>query len=153
MNRAAIYCRVATSAERVDSQLSELRKLATARGFEVVKQYVDHSSSGVKARRPGLDVLMADARQHKFDVVLVSGLEKLAKSTKHFLQVMDELDSFNIALISAKEGISTSGEKGRMFMQACKSILALERSLSGEKIRQGMRRAEYEGQRLGRAPL
>jgi DNA invertase Pin-like site-specific DNA recombinase len=66
---------------------------------------------------------------------------------------MDELDSFNIALISAKEGISTSGEKGRLFMHTCRTISALERSLSGEKIRQGMRRAKYEGQRLGRAPL
>ena len=40
-----------------------------------------------------------------------------------------------------------------MFMHACRTISALERSLSGEKIRQGMRRAEFEGQRLGRAPL
>jgi DNA invertase Pin-like site-specific DNA recombinase len=40
-----------------------------------------------------------------------------------------------------------------MFKHACRSIAALERALSTEKIRQGMRRAEYEGQRLGRAPL
>jgi DNA invertase Pin-like site-specific DNA recombinase len=40
-----------------------------------------------------------------------------------------------------------------MFMNACRSISALERALSGEKIRKGMRRAEFEGQRLGRAPL
>ena len=38
-------------------------------------------------------------------------------------------------------------------MNACRTISALERSLCGEKIRQGMRRAEFEGQRLGRAPL
>jgi DNA invertase Pin-like site-specific DNA recombinase len=67
--------------------------------------------------------------------------------------VLDELDSLNIEFISAKEGIDTSSEAGRMFMNACHTISALERSLGGEKIRQGMRRAEYEGQRLGRAPL
>jgi DNA invertase Pin-like site-specific DNA recombinase len=153
MKKAAIYCRVATAAERMDSQLSQLRELAKAQGFETVQEYCDRGSSGVKARRPALDSLMADARQHKFDVVLVSGLEKMARSTKHLLQVLDELVSLNIEFVSAREGIDTTSDAGQMFMVACRSISALERSLGGEKIRRGMRRAEYEGQRLGRAPL
>ncbi len=152
MKRAAIYCRV-TAAERVDSQLCLLRELAKARGLEIVQQYIDRASSGVKARRPGLDSLMADARQHKFDVLLVASLDRIGRSTKHLLQVLNELDSLNIEFISLREAIDTTSEAGRMFIHACNSILALERSLSGEKIRQGMRRAEYEGQRLGRAPL
>ena len=52
--RAAIYCRVATAAERVDAQLYQLRELAAARGFEIVQVYCDRCSSGVKARRPAL---------------------------------------------------------------------------------------------------
>jgi DNA invertase Pin-like site-specific DNA recombinase len=118
-----------------------------------VREYIDRGSSGVKARRPALDSLMADARQHKFDVVLVQSLDRMARSTKHLLQVLDELGRLGIEFVSAKEGIDTSSEMGHMFMHACNSILTLERSLSGEKIRQGMRRAEFEGQRLGRAPL
>jgi DNA invertase Pin-like site-specific DNA recombinase len=153
MKKAAIYCRVATAAERVDTQLSQLRELANARGFQVVQEYIDHSSSGLKARRPAMDSLLAEARQRKFDVVLVAAFDRIARSTKHFLQVLDELDSHNIEFVSAKEAIDTSDESGRMFINACRTISAPKRSLSGEKIRQGMRRAEYEGQRLGRAPL
>ncbi len=153
MKKAAIYCRVATAAERQDSQLSQLRELATAQGFSIVQVYSDRCSSGAKARRPGLDSLLADARQGKIDVVLIESLSRIARSTRHFLQVLDELDKLGIKFISERESIDTSTEPGSMFMNACRTISALERSLSGEKIRQGMRRAEYEGQRLGRAPL
>ncbi len=151
--RAVIYCRVATAAERVDSQLCLLRELAAARGFSIVQEYIDRGSSGVKARRPGLDFLMADARQGKFDVVLVCAFQCVARSTKHFLQVVGALDELDIGFISAKEAIDTTSHAGRQFMSLSNSLLALEKSLSGEKIRQGMRRAEFEGQRLGRAPL
>ncbi len=153
MKKAAIYSRIATAAERVDSQLSELRQLARAQGFEIVREYCDRGSSGVKARRPALDSLMADARQHKFDVVLVCAFQCVARSTKHFLQVVEALDELDIGFISVKESIDTASETGRIIIHACRSISGLERALNGEKIRQGMRRAEYEGQRLGRAPL
>ena len=151
--RAAIYCRVATAAERVDSQLYPLRELAAERGFEIVQVYCDRGSSGVKARRPGLDALMADASQGKFDVVLVLSLDRIARSTQHFLKLLAELDGLSIDFVSAREAIDTSTESGSQFLDACRTISALERSLSSDKIRQGMRRAEFEGQRLGRAPL
>jgi site-specific DNA recombinase len=61
MKRAAIYCRVSTADQRIESQLYQLRELAAARGFEVVQEYIDRGFSGSKARRPGLDSLMADA--------------------------------------------------------------------------------------------
>lgn len=152
MKKAVIYCRVAIAAGSVDSQLSQLRELAGAQGFEIVQVYCDRGS-GVKARRPGLDSLLADARQGKFYVVLIPSLDCIARSTKHLLQLLAELDTLNIEFVSAKEGIDTTSSSGRQFMNACRTISALERSLSGEKIRQGMRRAEFEGQRLGRAPL
>jgi DNA invertase Pin-like site-specific DNA recombinase len=152
MKKAAIYYRFAT-AERVDTQLPQLRELAAARGVGIVQVYCDRGSSGLKARRPSLDSLLADARQHKIDVVFVQSLSHIARSTKHFLQVLDELDGLSIDFVSLSEGIDTSSHAGQQFMHACRTISALERSLSGEKIRQGMRRAEFEGQRLGRTPL
>ena len=72
MKKAAIYCRVSTSAQRVESQLYDLRELAAQRGIEVVAEYQDCGISGSKARRPGLDALMQDARKKNFSVVLVA---------------------------------------------------------------------------------
>lgn len=153
MKRAAIYCRVSTTDQRIESQLYQLRELAAARGFEVVQEYADHGFSGAKARRPGLDSLMADARRRKFNVVLVAAFDRVARSTRHFLQLLDELDDLNIEFICAREAIDTTGAMGRLFVTLIGSIAELERSLIAERIRQGMHRAKLEGQRLGRVPL
>ena len=153
MKRAAIYCRVSTTDQRIESQLYQLREMAAARGFEVVQEYTDHGFSGVKGRRPGLDSLMADARRRKFNVVLVAAFDRIARSTRHFLQLIDELDDLNIEFISAREAIDTTGATGRLFMTLIGSVAELERSLTAERIRQGMHRAKLEGQRIGRVPL
>ena len=55
-------------------------------------------SQGKRARRPGLDALIADARRKKFSVVPVAAFDRVARSVKHFLQVMDEFDSLGIVL-------------------------------------------------------
>jgi DNA invertase Pin-like site-specific DNA recombinase len=50
---AAIYVRVSTPDQHVESQLYDLRELASQRGFEVVHEYEDRGVCGKKARRPG----------------------------------------------------------------------------------------------------
>ena len=92
MKRAALYIRVSTLDQHPETQLHELRGFACQRGFEIVDEYTDHGISGTKARRPALDRLLSDAHRHRFDVVLVWSCDRLARSTKHFLQVLDELN-------------------------------------------------------------
>jgi len=153
MKRAAIYARVSTPDQHLENQLLDLRKLAEQRGFEVVREYTDRGISGSKAKRPGLDAMMADARRGEFSVVLVAAFDRLARSTKSFLSTVEELEQLGIALISAREAVDTTGAMGRMFVTLVASIAELERSLIVERIRSGMRRARLEGQRLGRAPI
>ena len=88
MKRCAIYARVSTSDQRVDNQLFDLRQFATQRGFEVVAEYTDVGISGSKARRPGLDSMLRDARKRKFTVLIVAAFDRVARSTKHFLGVV-----------------------------------------------------------------
>jgi len=153
MKRAAIYARVSTADQHLETQLYDLRKLAANRGFEVSREYCDRGISGSKARRPALDSMMADARRGEFSVVLVAAFDRIARSTKNFLEIVDELNELEIEFISAREAIDTSGPMGRMFITLVGSIAELERSLIVERIKAGMRRARMEGQKLGRAPL
>lgn len=153
MKKAAIYARVSTPDQHLETQLYDLRKLAAQRDFEIVREYCDRGISGSKAKRPGLDAMMADARRGEFSVVLVAAFDRIARSTKNFLEIVDELHALNIEFISAREAIDTSGPMGRMFITMIGSIAELERSLIVERIRAGMRRAKMEGRRLGRAPL
>jgi DNA invertase Pin-like site-specific DNA recombinase len=151
--RAAIYARVSTSDQHVESQLYDLRELAAQRGLEVVKEYQDRGVSGRKARRLGLDALMADARRKNFSVVLVAAFDRVARSVKHFLQVMDEFDSLGVVFISRRENVDTSGPMGRLFLTLIGSIAELESDLIRERVLAGMRRARLDGVRIGRAPM
>jgi DNA invertase Pin-like site-specific DNA recombinase len=153
MKRAAIYARVSTPEQHVETQLYDLRQLAQQRGFEVVEEYTDNGVSGTKARRPGLDALMSDARKRKFSVVLISAFDRAARSTRHLLQLIDELDSSGIQFVSRRENVDTSGPMGRLFLTLIGSIAELEADLIKERIRAGMRRRRIEGYRLGRQPL
>ena len=151
--KAAIYARVSTPDQHIETQLYQLRELAARRGFEVVREYKDIGVSGSKARRKGLDELMADAHRRKFSIVLVAAFDQVARSVKHFLTVVDGLNDLGIEFVSARESIDTSGPMGRMFVTIIGCIAELERSLIVERIKAGMRRRKLEGLPMGRAPL
>jgi DNA invertase Pin-like site-specific DNA recombinase len=153
VTKCAIYARISTHDQHIESQLYPLRELAARRGFEVVNEYTDVGVSGSKARRKGLDAMLADAHRRKFSIVLVAAFDRVARSVKHFLTVMDELNDLGIEFISARENIDTSGAMGRMFVTILGCIAELERSLIIERIKAGMHRRRLEGLPMGRAPL
>jgi DNA invertase Pin-like site-specific DNA recombinase len=86
-------------------------------------------------------------------VVLVAAFDRMARSTRHFLQVMDELNDLGIEFISRRENVDTSGAMGRLFVTLIGCIAELEADLIKERIRAGMRRRKLEGFALGRQPL
>jgi DNA invertase Pin-like site-specific DNA recombinase len=152
VKRAALYARVSSYDQNPQTQILDLRQLAAQRGLEIVQEYVD-KISGTKARRPGLDQMMADARRGRFDVVLVWACDRIARSTRHFLEVLDELNRLNIEFVSFREQIDTGGPLGRAIVVIIGAIAELERSLIVERVRAGMRRARLEGRPIGRPAL
>ena len=126
--------------------------MAVQRGYEIVQEYTDRIS-GAKARRPGLDRMMADARRGRFDVVLVWASDRVARSVKHFLEILDELNRLNIEYVSFREQIDTAGPLGRAIVVIIGAVAELERNLIVERVRAGMRRARLEGTHIGRNPL
>jgi DNA invertase Pin-like site-specific DNA recombinase len=152
MKRATLYLRVSTLDQHPETQLYDLRQMAQQRGYQIVEEYVDRIS-GAKARRPGLDAMMRDARRGRFDVVLVWACDRIARSVKHFLDVLDELNRLNIEFISFREQIDTGGPLGRAVVVIIGAIAELERNLIVERVRAGMRRAKLEGRHIGRKPL
>jgi DNA invertase Pin-like site-specific DNA recombinase len=152
MKRAALYSRISTGDQHLETQLLDLREMAKQRGLEIVREYSD-VISGTKSKRPGLDQLMSDARRHRFDVLLVAAFDRIARNVRHFLEVLDELSHLNIQFISLRENIDTGGPLGRALLTIIGAISELERSLIVERVKAGMRRAKLEGRRIGRAPL
>jgi DNA invertase Pin-like site-specific DNA recombinase len=148
--RAVIYTRVSTIDQHPETQLYDLREMAKQRGYDVVGEYSD-KISGAKQKRPGLDQLLGDARRHKF--VLVWAFDRMARSVRHFLEILDELNHLGIEFISFRENIDTGGPLGRAMIVIVGAIAELEKNLIVERVRAGMRRARLEGQQIGRSPL
>ena len=96
---------------------------------------------------------MRDAKRGRFDVVLVWACDRIARSTRHFLELLDELSHLGVEFTSFREAIDTSGPLGRAIVVIIGAIAELERSLIVERVRSGMRRARLEGTLIGRRPL
>jgi DNA invertase Pin-like site-specific DNA recombinase len=144
--------RVSTVDQHPETQLFDLRQMAAQRSYEIVHEYTDRIS-GTKAKRPGLDQLLSDGRRGRFDVVLVWASDRIARSVKHYLDVLDELSRLNIEFVSFRENIDTGGPLGRAIVIIIGAIAELERNLIIERVRAGMRRARLEGRHIGRNRL
>jgi len=150
MNKAAVYVRVSTLEQDPAMQLSDLRRYAQQRGFEIYKEYVDVGISGTKANRPALDELMDAARKRLFDVVLVWRFDRFARSTKHLVDALHEFRSLSIDFISYQEAIDTSSPIGEAMFTIIGAMAKLERDIIVERVKAGMRKAKEQGKRIGR---
>ena len=152
MKTVELYLRVSTLDQHPETQLHALRAMASQRGFHIVAEYTDRIS-GTKAKRPGLDDLLRDARRGRVRVVLVWACDRIARSVRHFLEVLDELNHLEVEFVSFRENLDTGGPLGRAVVIIIGAIAELERNLIIERVRAGMRRARLEGRHIGRKPL
>ena len=150
--RVALYARVSTknNGQNPETQLLALRKYAQARELEIVETYVDVGQSGAKVSRPELDRLMMDARRRKFSIVLVTRLDRMARSLRQLVMTLDELRELGISFISLQEAFDTSTSTGILLFQVVGAIAEFERSLIRERIALGLERARAEGKTIGR---
>jgi DNA invertase Pin-like site-specific DNA recombinase len=149
--RVAIYARVSTVDQHPENQLADLRRYVAARGWDVAVEYVDRAS-GAKESRPALDRLVKDAKRRKFDVLVTWKLDRLGRSLKHLILLLEELQALGVAFISLGEGIDATTPAGKLQMHILGAIAEFERGRIVERVRAGLARAKAQGKRLGRQP-
>ena len=128
----------------------DLRTYCSARGFELLREYVDVSQSGAKDSRPELNKLMDNARKRQFDAIVVWRFDRFARSTKHLLSALEEFRSLGIQFISYQENIDTSSALGQALFTIVSAVAQLERDLIRERVSAGIRNARANGKKLGR---
>src|ERR1017187_6125433 len=148
--RIGIYARVSTKDQSCELQVRDLRAYCTARGFDLVREYVDVGQSGAKDSRPELNKLMDDARKRQFDAIVVWRFDRFARSTKHQLSALEEFRSLGIQFISYQENIDTSSALGQALFTIVSAVAQLERDLIRERVTAGIRNARASGKKLGR---
>ena len=148
-HRAAIYARVSTFDQEPENQLAELRRYVEARGWQAA-EYVDKGVSGAKDRRPALDALLKDAKRRRFEVLICWRLDRLGRSLRHLITLIDELQALGISFVSLGEGIDLGTPAGRLQLHILAALAEFELARTRERVLAGLARARKQGKRLGR---
>lgn len=150
--KIALYARVSTLTllgQNPELQLVHLRELAKGRGFEIYKEYVDRGVSGAKERRPALDEMLRDARRGGFQLIAIAALDRLGRSTKHMVLLMEELRHLNVSLISQREGLDFSSPVGKLMFTIMSSLAEMERTILRDRITQALAAKKLIAQQTG----
>lgn len=106
--KISLYIRVSTEDQANDGyslevQREYLESFAKQEGFEIFKVYQDDGISGYTLVRPALKELLNDAKEKKFDMVLVYKIDRFSRNLKDLLSLVDELCSYGVGFKSAAE--------------------------------------------------
>jgi DNA invertase Pin-like site-specific DNA recombinase len=155
MKKVAIYVRVSTDKQTVENQLRELHQIAERRGWEVVDEYHDAGISGSKSReaRPGLDEMLKDAQQRRFDVVMAWAIDRLGRSLIDLLGTIQALEACGVDLYLDQQSIDTTTPAGKLMFQITGAFAEFERSMIRQRVRAGLKRAVERGSTLGRPKI
>lgn len=147
--RIAGYARCSTRHQSLDDQVHRITGWADRAGHDLVEVFEDFATSGAKAKRPGLDALLAAAKDHRIDAIVITKLDRLFRSTKHLLETVDELARLGIDFVTLDQPIDTASPSGRMFLTMVAAFAEFERELARERVRDGLAAARRRGVKLG----
>ena len=123
-----------------------------ARGWTAV-EFVDWGVPGSRDRRPALDAVLTSIKRRQFDVLVCWRLDRLGRSLKHLVTLLDELQALGVAFVSLAEGIDATTPAGKLQMHILATIAEFERARIAERVTAGLARARANGRRLGQKPL
>ena len=144
--KAALYVRVSTFGQTLENQVAELDRVAEFRGWQITNRYTDRGISGAKGRheRPGLDAMLKDASQGRFDVVMAWSLDRLGRSLIDLLQTVEHLHGVGVDLYLMQQHIDTTTAAGKLLFHITGAFAEFERATIRERVKAGMGRAQAE---------
>lgn len=129
---------------------NEARQLKMMEEQKVEKVFVD-KLSGKNMNREELQKMMAFVREG--DVIVVESISRIARNTRDFLSIMDELKNKGVEFVSLKETIDTTTPYGRFVTTVFGALAELEREGILERQQEGIAIAKAEGKYKGRKPI
>ena len=120
MTKVAIYARFSFDLQRdasIEDQIRECEARAKQQGWDVVQRYTDHAISGASMNRPGIQALLRDASEGKFEIVLAEALDRLSRDQGDTAHLHKKLKFLGIQIATLSEGdvgIVDVGIKGLM---------------------------------------
>ena len=149
--KTAIYLRVSTDSQSTDLQRSEIEQYVKSRGWSKSVVYED-KLSGTTTKRPGLQLMLSDARKKEFDILICWKLDRMGRSLKDLINTLNELVELKIEFISLRDGIDMTQPSGVLLVHLLGAIAQFEVSLTKTRILAALDEARRKGVRLGRPP-
>jgi DNA invertase Pin-like site-specific DNA recombinase len=137
------YARVSTDDQSLDSQTDALSAAGTEKVFA-------DKISGSRRARPELDRMLEQLRDG--DVVTVTKYDRLARSLKDLLEIVEAIRERGAGFRSLAEDIDTTTPAGRLVFHVFASIAQFERERISERTREGLASARKRGRIGGRPP-
>jgi DNA invertase Pin-like site-specific DNA recombinase len=149
----AIYARVSTDRQTVDMQIHELKEYIKRRGWNLNREFIDLGYSGSDTKRPAFQEMMNEAKKRKFDVLLVWKLDRLSRSMKDLIMVLNELGGLGIDFVSYDNNLDTSTPTGKLVFHVIGAVAEFEKDIIKERVKAGLENAKRKGKKLGRQAL
>ncbi|MCL2224236.1 MAG: recombinase family protein [Defluviitaleaceae bacterium] len=151
MTSTAVYVRVSTEEQvregySIRAQEEKLKTYAALKEWKVFSVYADEGISAKNIEgRPEIQRLIADIISGKVNNVLVYKIDRLTRSTKNLIELIDLFNQHDCAFNSLNESIDTTTATGRMFLKIVGIFAEFERENLAERVRLGCERKVKEG--------
>lgn len=154
--RVAIYIRISTDEEHqpfsLEAQEINLRRyISTQPGWELACIYPDEKS-GATLERKQLQKALAAAAAGKFDILLVYRVDRLSRSLRGLVDILEQLETAGVAFRSATEPVDTSTPVGKLLVQLLGLFAEFERAMIIDRVINGMERKAARGEWCGGTP-
>ena len=148
--KAGLYARVSTDIQlegySIDAQKEFLLNYAKAKEFTEYEYYVDGGYSGKDLERPAIQKLIRDVKEHKIDCVIVFKLDRISRSQKDTLYLIEEVfNKYNVGFVSMRENFDTTTPFGKAMVGILSIFAQLERETILERTRIGIQKRAENG--------
>jgi len=146
MKKIAVYTRVSTTEQTTKNQEIVCKEYCKHNNFKVYNVYSD-IISGSKDSRPAFNKLLEDMRHYKFNIIIVTKLDRIGRSLSHILSMFNEFAKRGVGFIAVTQNIDTTSAAGRLQLHILSAFAEFERNLISERTKEGLRNAKNVGKR------
>lgn len=149
--KAAIYSRVSSQIQvdegySLEAQYDQLIKYVDMQSWDLVRIYTDPGVSAKDLNRPGVQEMINDLKDGKFEALIIHKLDRLTRNISDLYELVNLVMKHNIKLISLSENIDTSTAMGRMFIFMLGILAQMFRENLSEEVSKGLaKRADLGG--------
>ncbi len=148
--KVAIWLRVSSEDQKLDSQRDVVEAYVEARGWMVTSLFLEQGVGGAVPYRKVVDEILDGARRKYFDAIVIFRGDRSFRSAGRGCMFIDELIATGCAFVSIEDGIDTSTPAGEIMAKMAILLAEWEKKAIGTRVRAGIEAARRRGKQLGR---